>query len=135
MICVTEVRKYCKDFERIENYEKAIADTTQTWECHHILGEVFTRKQLIAGNNYFDVEPECLIFLTNAEHNSLHKKGFRHTEDTKRKISKTLDGHSNYNKGGYKLSEETKRKMSEYAKNRPRRTWKLIDGKRVYGKL
>ena len=30
------VKKFCcEDISKIENYAAAIADTTQTWECHH----------------------------------------------------------------------------------------------------
>ena len=39
------------------------------------------------------------------------KRGFRHTEKTKRKISKTLKGR--------KLSEEHKRRLSEFRKGKP----------------
>ena len=28
---------FCTKPELIENYDEAIADTTQTWECHHRL--------------------------------------------------------------------------------------------------
>ena len=37
MICET-VKKFCsEDPSLIENYDLAIADETQTWECHHRL--------------------------------------------------------------------------------------------------
>ena len=29
-------KRFCKeDLTKIENYDKAIADTTHTWHCHH----------------------------------------------------------------------------------------------------
>lgn len=35
MICIYTVKKFCKeDPSMIENYDKAIADKTQTWDCH-----------------------------------------------------------------------------------------------------
>lgn len=35
MINEKQARKYCKeDISKIKNYEKAIADTTKTWQCH-----------------------------------------------------------------------------------------------------
>ena len=38
MICIKTAKKFCKDdISKIENYDKAIADTTQTYECHHRL--------------------------------------------------------------------------------------------------
>lgn len=85
---------YCTRPELIENYDKAIADKTQIWECHHRLEQVFSKEQLIAGGNYYNVEPECLIFLTKEEHRTLHHKGkqhvlgYHHTEEAKRKIGK-----------------------------------------------
>lgn len=66
---------YCRHLELIENYDLAIADETQIWECHHRFEALFTKQELIKYNWYYDVEPNCLIFLTPAEHNSLHKKG------------------------------------------------------------
>lgn len=36
MICIYAVKKFCKEYpSMIENYDKAIADKTQTWHCHH----------------------------------------------------------------------------------------------------
>lgn len=132
---------YCRHPEKIENYEKAVADTTQTWDCHHRLESCFTHKFLKEMNLYYDIQPEALIFLTRAEHSSLHnkgkkrkefseehkrkiseaKKGKRHSEETKRKISET--------KKGKKPSEEHKRKLGEAKKGKH---WRLENGKRVW---
>ena len=36
MICEHYARKFCcEDISLIENYALAVADTTQTWDCHH----------------------------------------------------------------------------------------------------
>lgn len=89
-------RCYCRHPELIENYEKAIADTTQTWEVHHRLECCFTQKFLKEMNLYYDVEPEALIFLTPSEHKKIDScckrlseamKGKKHSEETKRKMS------------------------------------------------
>lgn len=71
--------KFCKDdISKIENYDKAISDTTQTWECHHKLeltlnGEfAHTKKELIRLEIYYDRPYFELIFLTKSEHSSLH---------------------------------------------------------------
>lgn len=151
MINEKNAKKYCKDFIKIENYEKAIADITQVWECHHRLethnsdGEKrlveLSYKELKALDVYYDRPAEELIFLTNAEHNALHKKGKNHSEETKTKISATLKGRklppfSEEHKAkigeaskGRKHSEEAKSKMSAVHKGKH---WKLVDGHRVW---
>lgn len=36
MINTYQARLFCKDdISKIENYDKALADTTQTWQVHH----------------------------------------------------------------------------------------------------
>ena len=65
----------CEDLRMIENYDKAIADTTQTWICHHILGEQYDSKYLIDNNLYENRPASEFRFVTLAEHNSLHFKG------------------------------------------------------------
>ena len=76
MICEQTVKKYCRDFTKIENYDKAIADKTKTWICHHRKEEFFSYKELKERNEYFDVPPEDLILVENKiEHYKLpHKK-------------------------------------------------------------
>lgn len=144
MICLETVKKYCKDYTKIENYEKAISDNTQVWNCHHRLEQVFTRKQLIIGGNYYDVEPECLIFLTKTEHNKLHHKNKVVSKETRQKQALASKGNKNMlgktfskehkekisisHKGKTHL-EDSKRKMSDSHKGKH---WKLIDGKRIY---
>ena len=129
MIDEKEARKYCKeDISKIENYELAIADTTRTWLCHHILGEILTRQQLLDHDFYYDVPPCMLKFVTKAEHNLLHKKGKHPSEESRKKMSAAHKGKSSPRKG-VTLSDETRRKLSEVRKGK---SWKLIDGKRVY---
>ena len=129
MIDEKEARKYCKDdISKIENYELAIADTTRTWHCHHILGEILTRQQLLEHDFYYDVPPCMLKFVTKAEHNRLHKKGKHPSEESRKKMSEAKKGKSSPRKG-VTLSDETKRKLSEARKGK---SWKLIDGKRVW---
>ena len=137
----------CRAPELIENYDKAIADTAQTWQCHHRLethnsdGERrlvdISSAELIALGMYYDRPPEELIFMTELEHKRLHNVG-KHvgkhrSEETKRRISEKLKGRkgrkrrprseeyrkkqSEAHKGKHH-SEETKRKLSENHKGK-----------------
>ena len=99
----------CEDPSLIENYDKAIADTTQTWECHH-RGEVlpcgrFSADDLNKFGLYFNRPAAELIFLTPAAHRQLHKNGVPLSEATKNAISET--------KKGVPLSEAHKNAISE----------------------
>ena len=113
--------KYCDKPELIENYEKAIVDKTQIWHCHHRLEEFVSKQWLIDHNDYYNVSPNELIFLTNEEHSSLHHKGKVLSEEIKKKISGV--------KKGYHHSEETKKKISEADKGKH---WRLENGKRIW---
>ncbi len=136
MICEKTVKKVCKDYSRIENYEKAINDKTQTWHCHHRLethnsdGERrlvdITAEELKALGMYYDRPADELIFLTSPEHTKLHMvrnhyskghtswiKGKHHTEETKQKISETKRG-----KKHGSPSDETRKKLSESLKGK-----------------
>jgi len=112
---------FCKNPELIENYDKAIADTTQTWVCHHRLecietGGVcnVTSQDLIDWGIYYDRPPEEFIFLTNKEHRQLHNRNpwwsFNKPKDFSEKVSK-------YQKGRPK-SEEHRKHLSEACKGR-----------------
>ena len=57
---------------------------------------------------------ENLVYLTQSEHVAIHnkdKKGFKHSEETKRLFSEKRKGKQSPNKGK-KLSDETKKKLS-----------------------
>ena len=118
MINEIEVKKYCKeDISKIKNYDKAIADTTQTWHCHHILGEILSKEQLEAHDFYYNV-PACMLkFVTSSEHRSIHNKGKHHSEETRMKTSVAMKGKTSHRKGVI-LSEETKKKISAAHKGR-----------------
>lgn len=123
MICLKEVRRYCQEYWKIENYQEAVNDQTQTWHCHHRheIDWVLSRKELIVIGRYYDVHYSELIFLTPEEHTSLHRKGIPRTSEEKSKISDKMKGENNpnYGKEGYwkgkkrePFSEESKQKMS-----------------------
>lgn len=142
MICEYNVKKFCcEDISKIENYEEAINDTTQTWECHHRLethnsdGERrlidLTRDELKALEMYFNRPASELILMIGTEHRKLHNKGNKYckgrkiSEEHKRKVSEAHRGKH--------LSEETRKKMSkarkgikfsEESKRKAFETWK-----------
>lgn len=144
-------RCLCRTPELIENYDKAIADTTQAWQCHHRLethnsdGErrlvEISSAELIALDTYYDRPPEELIFMTKSEHIRLHNL----SEERRRHVSEALKGRliseewrnklSEANKGK-RIPEETRKKISETLKGRispnKGKHWKLVDGKRVW---
>lgn len=139
MINIYNAQRFCKDdISLIENYDKAIADNTQMWDCHHKLeltldGEfAHTADELIRLNMYFNRPYFELIFLTHADHTRLHKpmkgrhcseqhkqrisnsnKGKHHTEEARRKMSEAKLGKTRNHH-----SEETKRKISEAHKGK-----------------
>lgn len=137
MIMISKNIKYfCKDYTKIENYDKAINDETQVWVCHHRLETCKykdrNRKEWIRRDEnipmrvlkflglYYDRPPEELIFMTNDEHTTHHLIGHEVSEETREKLRK-------FNLGK-KHTEETKRKLSEMFKGvkKPPRTeeWK-----------
>lgn len=122
MICLEKVKKFCKDYTKIENYNLAIADTTQTWDCHHKAGICYSVRELIERGDYYNVPPCNLIFLTEHEHNVLHNKGENnpmygkhHSEESKRKSAKS---HKGKKRGPF--SDEHKRKIAEASKGHKR---------------
>lgn len=110
MICLKKVKKFCKDYTKIENFGEAVNDNTQMWDCHHILGEILSREQLLDHDFYYDVPPCMLKFVTKAEHMRLHFKGKHQSEEHRRKLSEARKCKHR--------SDETRQKMSEAAKRR-----------------
>ena len=118
---------YCKDYENIENYEKAKADDFKNWEVHHRLethnsdGERrlvdISHNELKALGMYYNRPAEELVFLKRSEHSSLHKP----SEETKKKMSEAKKGkHIGRDNSFYGKhhSEDTKKKMSEAQKGK-----------------
>ena len=135
--------RYCKDYENIENYEKALADNFKNWDCHHRLethnsdGERrlvdITRKELMALNIYWHRPAEELIFLTTSEHQFLHHKGKHPSEESKKKMGEASKGK--------KFSEEHKKKLSEawdydkhFNEEARRRISETLKGKNIWSK-
>lgn len=113
------LKYYCKEPEKIENYEKALADNFKGWDCHHRLethnsdGERrlvdITQKELKALDMYYNRPASELIFMKHSEHQFLHNKGSKRSDEAKNKMSNSWDYDKHFN-------EETRRRMSEAAK-------------------
>ena len=135
MIDKNRAIKYCRDdISLIENYDKAVSDTTQMWHCHHRRETIFSRKDLIEIGEYYN-RPACeLIFLTSLEHNRLHNlgkclsaetrkkmsevhKGKHHSAEARKKMSESKKG-ENHPFFGKHLSEETRKKIGEAKKGK-----------------
>ena len=102
-------KRFCKEPEKIENYEKALEDKFIGWQCHHRLethtsdGERrlvdITADELQALGMYWNRPASELIFLKISEHRSLHTKGESNpmygkhfSEEHKNKISEAKKG-------------------------------------------
>ena len=127
---------HCSECETlIENYDKAKADNFKGWVLHHrrethypngerMMIEI-SAKELNALDMYKNRPANELIYMTASEHTSLHSKGKRHSEETKKKLSEAAkqrpkENYKGENNGMYgkKHSEESKRKMTESRKGR-----------------
>lgn len=144
------IRKFCSEpLDKIENWDKAIAEPELIWDCHHRKeltedGKPFMSSQELIENGLYWKRPASeLIMLTHAEHASLHSKaserakkmheawkGKHHSEKAKQKMSESKKGKcfskesrqkmSDARKGR-KHSEKTRRKMSDAHKGKT--TW------------
>ena len=108
--------RYCKEYENIENYQKAKADNFKNWCCHHRLetctsdGERravdITAAELQALGMYWNRPADELIFMKKSEHKQLHMKGEKnpmygkkHSDAAKNKMSEAKKGKHWYNDG------------------------------------
>ena len=115
-------KRFCKEPEKIENYEKAKADNFIGWECHHRLethtsdgkrrAVDITQAELIALGMYYNRPASELIFLPRSEHR-LYQRGKRPSVGTRKKMRDSWD----YDKH---FTEEARRKMSEAGKGKPK---------------
>lgn len=87
----------CEDVSKIENYDKAIADNTQTWDLHHRreIDEHKTPGKLIEEGLYFSRPATELIFLTHGDHSRLHKQNL--SAEAREKMSEAKQGEKNPN--------------------------------------
>ena len=130
MIDEKRAKRYCcGDIRDIENYERAVVDEA-IWDCHHraeiLPCGVYSVETLKRHHLYWSVPPAQLVFIPHTEHTRLHmsgknhprfgksswNKGKHHTDETRRKISRTEKGKH--------VSEETRRKLRDAWKRRRR---------------
>lgn len=122
MINKYKVKNFCcEDLSKIENYELAIADTENMYDCHHKneirelpsgMVALRTREDLIEIGMYFNRPADELIFITHSEHARLHAKHRTYSAETCKRMSESAKKR--------KASDETRRKLSELGK---RRVW------------
>lgn len=93
--------KYVRDrrIDVVENYDKACSEDFEHWVLHHRKESEKTAKELIDAGQYYYVDPKELIWLTESEHEEVH-----------REINKLP--------WRVKLEEERRRKLSEAQKKR-----------------
>jgi hypothetical protein len=93
----------CEHYTEIENYEKAIADKTHVWHCHHRREiqenadgsiSILTPKDLINTNTYYKREPDQLVFLTPKVHTDLHRKAYKKLHEFEDKQQRELQMNS-----------------------------------------
>lgn len=132
MISENQVKKYCReDISLIENYENAINDKTQTWDCHHRKESQYSVDELVDIGEYYGVPASDLIFITHSYHSKLHNKlkdhhigssnpmfGKHHSEEAKKKMSLRHKGRDTWMKGKHH-SAESRKKISEKMKGKP----------------
>ena len=110
------MKRYCSEpIENIENYDKAVNDSDNLWDCHHRLevqGQFRNSAELLKRcRMYWHVPASQLIFLREDEHRRLHLTGKSLSSELKDKISKSRMGH--------RMSEESRKKMSQSHINHP----------------
>ena len=118
MISENIAKSYCKDdISLIENYDKAIADKSLVWHCHHRRETIYSRSGLKEIGEYYN-RPACeLIFLTPLEHIRLHHLGKHLSAETCQKLSEVHKGKPSGMKGKHH-SAEARKKLSEAHKDK-----------------
>lgn len=111
MINMRQAKLYCKEpINLIENYDKAIADSTQTWVCHHRLSKFGKPREIeVPVGVLIDLRIYCnrpaseLISMTKSEHGRMHnivRDNHSFTEAAKRVASHPKERNGMYGKKG-----------------------------------
>lgn len=73
MINEENARLYCcEDISLIRGYERAVNDTTQVYDLHHLEGVFYTEDEMKSLGKYWKQPAMALIFLTKSEHLKIH---------------------------------------------------------------
>ena len=122
MINEINVKLYCaEDISLIENYDKAVNDTTQMWECHHRLETDLglSKGELIDLRLYTNRPANELIFLSKKEHKALHMSVHR-----KNGILPTRKGKDCNFYGVHRFGKDA----PNYGNKQPKYKWKTSSG-------
>lgn len=116
-----DLKRYCKEYQKIENYEKAIS-SSEVYDLHHRLeftpfsGKRISSKMLKELGLYYNQEPEAFIFLSHSEHTTLHQLGKDRSnvsKKTRKQISNSLEMNPNSRANRAKLLAKKWREDSE----------------------
>ena len=119
-----DLKRLCKEYWLIENYDEAVNDKDNIWVCHHRREvqdgfRIWKKDELIKVGQYYDREPNELIFMKRSEHITLHNNAI--DPKTKKPCcyrDRDITGKNNpmYGKKGpnlgKKFSIETRNKLS-----------------------
>ena len=117
-------KSYCTEpLDKIEHYEKALAENFKGWCIHHRL-EIQQDKRVSAkvlkdNGLYFHRPASELIFMRFGEHATLHMTGKHHSAETRKKMSESKKG-ENHPFFGKHHSAETSLKISAANKGKHR---------------
>lgn len=137
MICEYTVNKFCTgNIEEIENYDLAIADTNETWHCHHRMeiqpdGVRLSKKWMVEHDIYYGLDPCMLIFLRTSEHRALHVTDRPVTDKMRKSAAVHMKNTKHDNFKGKKHNDDTKKRISESLKGRK---LVMVNGRRTYVK-
>lgn len=129
-----------EDISLIENYQEALADPNETWDCHHRLEivldgtgiHVTSKRELIERGLYYNRPASELVFMREKDHHKMHSINFvgvrnpmagkNHSQESREKISRTRLERIAQGlikpRRGFRQSEETCEKISQKAKER-----------------
>lgn len=100
-------KKFCKDYDKVEGYERALS-SDEPYFIHHKQGIYISQEELIELGWYYDCPPDCLMWVTKSEHSAIHNAHIRY--ETRKKLSEASKGERNpmY---GKTCSDEARQKM------------------------